>query len=219
MAEAATPDTRTTTDTMSKNGTNGGTQRAGRSGATLWRLAATAILVLSLGGCMRGCTSPYPPIHPNPNMDHQPKYRAQSASAFFYDGATMRPPVEGTVARGELFEDVAFYTGRDATGAFVSNPLGLDEVVLARGEERYGIYCAPCHSDRGDGRGVLYERAQVQSADFHEPRLRDMPDGQIFDTVTNGLGLMSGYRYPIPPRDRWAIIAYVRELQRSAAGS
>ena len=152
-------------------------------------------------------------------MDQQPKYLAQAASDFFYDGATMRPPVEGTVARGELFEDVAFQTGRDAAGEYVVNPLSIDEAVIARGEERYGIYCAPCHSDRGDGRGMLYERSQIQSADLREERLVLQPDGQMFDTVTNGLGLMSGYRYPIPPRDRWAIIAYVRELQRSAAGS
>ena len=195
------------------------TKRRPSRGPVPWRLLALAVLLLSMSGCMRGCTSPRPPIHPNPNMDQQPKYLAQAASDFFYDGATMRPDVEGTVARGELFEDVAFHTGRDATGQWVSNPLAVDEAVLARGEERYGIYCAPCHSDRGDGRGMLYERSQVLSADLHEERLVTMADGEVFDTVTNGLGLMSGYRYPIPPRDRWAIIAYVRELQRSAAGS
>lgn len=184
------------------------------------RLLLTALLLLTLGGCMRGCTSPRPPLHVVPNMDDQPKYRAQEASDFFYDGATMRPPLEGTVARGELFEDTALHTGRDEAGNFVATiPFPVDEDVLARGEERYGIYCAPCHSDRGDGRGMLFERSQIQSADLHEQRFHTMPDGQIFDTVTNGLGLMQGYRYPIPARDRWAIIAYVRELQRSAGAS
>ena len=163
---------------------------------------------------MRGCTSSRPPIHPNPNMDRQPKYRAQAASPFFYDGAAMRPEVPGTVARGELFADPALTTGKDETGAFVTaNPLAVDEALLARGEERFGIYCAPCHSARGDGKGILWDRAQIASADLHEERLRAMPDGQIFDTITNGLGLMAGYRYPIPPADRWAIIAYVRQLQ------
>ena len=178
------------------------------------RLLALGILVILLGGCMRGCTSSRPPIHPNPNMDQQPKYRAQASSPFFYDGATMRPEVAGTVARGELFADPARHTGKDDAGFFVTtNPLNLDDAVLARGEERYAIYCAPCHSDRGDGKGVLWDRAQIASADLREERLRAMPDGQIFDTITNGLGLMAGYKYPIPPDDRWAIIAYVRQLQ------
>jgi mono/diheme cytochrome c family protein len=184
------------------------------------RLFLLAVLLLGLSGCMRGCTSSSPPIHPNPNMDLQPKYKAQSSSAFFYDGATMRHQVEGTVARGELFEDTAFYTGRDEGGAHVlAIPLGVDADVLARGAERYGIYCQPCHGAKGNGRGVLYTRSGVESADLREQRLVEMPVGEIFDTVTNGLGLMSGYRYPIPPRDRWAIIAYVRQEIQGAPGS
>lgn len=178
------------------------------------RLLVMALILLPLGGCMRGCTSSKPPIHVVPNMDLQEKYRAQSASPFFFDGATMRPPVQGTVARGELFEDVALWTGKDEAGEFVANPLPVDEALILRGKERYAIYCAPCHSDRGDGKGMLWDRAQIEAKDLHEQRLIDMPDGQIFDTVTNGLGLMQGYRYPIPAHDRWAIIAYVRELQR-----
>ncbi|MCP3958985.1 MAG: cytochrome c [bacterium] len=182
-------------------------------------MSVLALLLLTLGGCWRGCTSSRPPIHPNPNMDIQPKYRAQSASAFFYDGATMRPPVEGTVARGELHEDTAFHTGLDEAGAFVAQiPQEVDESFVLRGQERYDIYCAPCHHERGNGRGILFERAQIPTADLHQERLVAMPDGQMFDVITNGLGLMSGYKYPIPPEDRWAIIAYVRRLQ-SEAGS
>ncbi len=177
------------------------------------------LLLVTVSGCWRGATSPRPPIHPNPNMDHQPKYRAQAASDFFYDGATMRLPLEGTVARGELHEDTAFYTGLDEAGAIVSKiPFEIDEELVLRGKERYDIYCAPCHNQRGTGKGVLWERAQIESADLHQQRLLDIPDGQMFDVITNGLGLMSGYKYPIPPRDRWAIIAYVRRLQ-SEAGS
>ena len=184
-----------------------------------FKLLVLAGLLLGLSGCMRGCTSSRPPIHPNPNMDVQPKYQAQSASAFFYDGAAMRPQVEGTVARGELFEDTALYTGRDEAGAYVAAiPLPVDPAMVARGAERYGIYCAPCHGASGNGRGVLYSRSGVESTDLHEERLRTMAAGEIFDTVTNGLGLMSGYRYPIPAHDRWAIIAYVREMQ-SPSGS
>ncbi len=182
---------------------------------------AASILVLCclavLCGCWRGATSPRPPWHPNPNMDNQPKYRAQAASEFFADGATMRQPVPGTVARGELHEDTAFYTGFDDSGAPVATiPIEVDETLLARGQERYAIYCAPCHHQRGNGKGILWDRAQIQSADLHEQRLKDVPDGEMFDVVSNGLGLMSGYKYPIPPRDRWAIIAYVRQLQNEA---
>ena len=181
-----------------------------------FRLLTLLLVLLPLAGCMRGSTSKYPPIHPNPNMDNQPKYRAQAASDYFYNGATMRPEVAGTVARGELEHDDPFMTGRDAAGGFIANPLQVDEAVELRGKERYDIYCAPCHSDRGDGRGVLYERAQIQSGNLHEERIRVQPDGQYFDTITNGLGLMAGYRYPIPAEDRWAIIAYVRKMQREA---
>ncbi len=180
-------------------------------------LILVCLVVLAVTGCWRGATSPRPPWHPNPNMDRQPKYRPQSASAFFYDGATMRPTVEGTVARGELREDTAFYSGVDDDGELVAEiPIDVDEALLERGRERYGIYCAPCHHRRGNGRGVLWDRAQIQSADLHEERLRTAPDGQIFDVISNGLGLMSGYKYPIPPRDRWAIVAYVRQLQEEA---
>lgn len=182
-----------------------------------WLVLALVVVLVAALGCTRGSTSSRPPIHLNPNMDQQPKYRPQAASDFFYDGATMRPEVPGTVARGELFADVALHTGKDEAGAFVAAiPFPVDEGVVLRGQERYEIYCAPCHSVRGDGRGMLWERSQIQSADLREQRLRDMPDGQIFDTITNGLGLMSGYKYPIPPRDRWAIIAWVRQLQQEA---
>ncbi len=176
-----------------------------------------AVALVALAGCWRGATSPRPPWHPNPNMDNQPKYLPQAASAFFYDGATMRPPVEGTVARGELHEDTAFYTGLDADGEMVTSmPIEVDEPLIARGRERYDIYCAPCHHRRGNGKGMLWDRAQITSADLHEERLRNLPDGQMFDVITNGLGMMSGYKYPIPPGDRWAIVAYVRRLQNEA---
>ena len=182
-------------------------------------ISGLAIIVIAFSGCWRGATSPRPPWHPNPNMDQQPKYRAQAASDFFDDGATMRPPIEGTVARGELHEDTAFYTGFDDAGQPVTtipSSIEVDGAFLERGRERYAIYCAPCHHPRGNGRGVLWDRAQIQSADLGEQRLRDAPDGQLFDVISNGLGLMSGYKYPIPPRDRWAIVAYMRQLQEEA---
>lgn len=184
----------------------------------LLRLLVPGLLALSLTACTRGSTSSRPPIHPNPNMDLQPKYMAQAESQFFYDGATMREPVAGTVARGELKADSALYEGKDATGAFVtSNPLAGRDRLEERGHDRYAIFCQPCHAESGNGRGMLFERAGVQSGDLvRDERIVALPDGQLFDVITNGVGLMSGYRYPIPPEDRWAIVAYLRQLQQES---
>lgn len=186
--------------------------RPGRSRAL--RFAALALAVAAAGGC-RGCTSSSPPVHLNPNMDRQPVYRAQAESDFFADGATMRRPVEGTVARGELRADSALWRGVDDAGQPVAtSPVPADETVLTRGGERYGIYCTPCHGDNGRGRGVLYERAGVQSGDLvGDERLRGLSAGELFAVITDGVGLMPGYAYQIPPGDRWAIVAHVQELQ------
>ena len=184
----------------------------------LGALAVTA--VVGLTGCARGCTSSRPPIHPNPSMDDQPKVLAQTASPFFHDGASMRQPVPGTVPIGGLKEDVAFFTGKGADGQFVAaNPVTVSETVVERGRQRYVIYCQPCHDARGDGKGILFQRGNVPTASFHQDKILKYPDGQIFDVITNGFGLMSGYRWPIPPADRWAIIAYVRELERKRLAS
>ncbi len=178
-------------------------------------LALALASVVALSGCARGCTSSRPPIHINPSMDDQPKVRPQTASAFFYDGASMRTPVPGTVAIGGLREDAAFFTGQGVDGQFVAAiPVTVDEALVERGRQRYTIYCRPCHDVRGDGRGILFQRGNVPTASFHEEKFLAYPDGQIFDVITNGSGLMAGYRWPIPPADRWAIVAYVRELQR-----
>ncbi|MBZ0111212.1 MAG: cytochrome c [Thermoanaerobaculia bacterium] len=181
--------------------------------AQRWAVRTVCLgLLLLLGGC-RGCPKSQPPIHLNPNMDSQPKYRAQAESAFFADGATMRTPVEGTVARGAMPMADPLHTGRQGDGFVVGIPLPVDAAVLTRGQQRYGIYCLPCHGDQANGRGMLYQRSQIQSADLHDPRIVAMPSGEIFDTMTNGLGLMPAYDYSIPVADRWAIIAYIRTLQ------
>lgn len=183
------------------------------------RLVALAVLLLMMGACVRGCTSRRPPIHPNPNMDDQPRYEAQSASEFFANGAAMQRPVEGTVARGQLdyLENDALYTGLTAGEQAVTEiPIAVTPELLARGEERYGIYCAPCHGDRADGRGMLRERAGVQVSNLLEDRFRVYPAGQVFNVITHGFGLMAGYQYPIPPEDRWAIVAFVQRLQQEA---
>ena len=181
-------------------------------------LALASAIVVS--GCARGCTSSRPPIHINPSMDDQPKVLPQTASTFFYDGSSMRQPVPGTVAIGGLKEDTAFFTGKGADGQFVATiPVTADEALLERGHQRYTIYCQPCHDARGDGKGILFQRGKVPTATFHQEKILKYPDGQIFDIMTNGQGLMPSYRWPIPPADRWAIIAYIRELQRKRSAS
>ena len=181
------------------------------------RLLVAIVLtsVIPLTGCARGCTSSRPPIHLNPSMDNQPKARAQSASPFFFDGSTMRQPVPGTVAIGGLKEDTAFFTGKGADGQFVATiPITADDAVLERGKQRYTIYCQPCHDARGDGKGILFQRGNVPTATFHQEKMLKYTDGQIFDIMSNGSGLMPAYKWPIPPADRWAIVAYIRGLQR-----
>jgi mono/diheme cytochrome c family protein len=153
-------------------------------------------------------------------MDNQPKVRPQTASTFFYDGSSMRRPVPGTMPIGGLKEDVAFFTGKGADGQFVAAiPVTVDEALIERGRERSVIYCQPCHDARGDGRGILFQRGNVPTASFHQEKILNYPDGQIFDIITNGVGLMAGYRWPITPADRWAIVAYVRDLQRKRLAS
>jgi mono/diheme cytochrome c family protein len=180
-------------------------------------LALSALV--SLTSCARGCTSSRPPIHINPSMDDQPKVLPQTASTFFYDGASMRRPVPGTVPIGGLKED-AVLTGKGADGNFVATgPVTVNAALLERGRQRYEIYCRPCHDARGDGKGILFQRGNVPTASFHQEKILKYPDGQIFDVITNGMGLMPAYRWPIPPADRWAIIAYVRELERNRLAS
>jgi mono/diheme cytochrome c family protein len=148
-------------------------------------------------------------------MDDQPKLLPQAESAFFYDGSGMRPPVPGTIARGELREDETFFLGKDAEGKPVAAiPIPVDGALRERGKARYGIYCQPCHDPHGDGKGILFQRGNVPTASFHTDKVRAYPDGQLYDIITNGSGLMPAYRWPIPPHDRWAIVAYVRDLER-----
>jgi mono/diheme cytochrome c family protein len=187
-------------------------------GRVFGALAFTSLFVIT--GCARGCTSSRPPIHLNPSMDDQPKVRSQTASDFFFNGASMREPIPGTVAIGGLKEDTAFFTGKGADGLFVATiPVSMNETLLERGRQRYVIYCEPCHDARGDGRGILFQRGNVPTATFHQEKILKYPDGQIFDIMTNGQGLMPAYRWPIPPADRWAIIAYIRDMQRKRLAS
>ncbi len=177
-------------------------------------------LVAVMSSCKRGAPSEKPPIHINPNMDLQPKYKPQEESNFFADGSVNRLPVPGTVARNELRENTVYFYGKDAKGKFVAKgpvPYSLD--VLKRGQERFNIYCSPCHSRVGDGKGIVAQRGFMPPPTFHQDRLRNMPDGQMFDIITNGFRNMPSYRHQIPVADRWAIVGYVRVLQRSQHAS
>ncbi|HOL73639.1 MAG TPA: cytochrome c, partial [Bryobacteraceae bacterium] len=125
---------------------------------------------------------------------------------------------EGTVARGELREDTVFYTGKSG-GEYAANPLPLTMEVLQRGRERFDIYCAPCHDRTGEGRGIVALRSNWLPVNLNDDRIRQMPDGQLFETITYGQRTMPGYRFQITEHDRWAIVAYVRALHRATRGT
>jgi mono/diheme cytochrome c family protein len=134
----------------------------------------------------------------------------------------MRAPVRGTVARGELKDDTALWAGRDASGAFVAdNPLTVDLALLERGREKYDIYCSVCHGLAGDGQGIIMTGGYgyVPAPTYHSDMLRAQPDGYIYDALTWGIRSMPGYGTQIKVEDRWAIVSYIRALQRSQAAS
>lgn len=173
-----------------------------------------AALTFWMAGC-QGRPSAEPPIHVNPNMDIQPKYKAQSWSEFFVNSSTMRVPPAGTVAMGELREG-AYYTGRDDKGALVrTSPVPLTARLMARGQERFNIYCLPCHGGTGIGNGIVIKRGYLPPPSFHTDLMRGQPDGHFYDVITNGIRNMPSYKSQVSVADRWAIVAYIRALQRS----
>jgi mono/diheme cytochrome c family protein len=149
------------------------------------------------------------------DMQDQPRYEALEASTFFADGMSARQPVEGTVARGQLKDDEAFYTGREGRELVARLPIEVDLALLERGRERFDIYCSMCHGFEGDGKGVIVQRGLRQPPRLSVERLRNAPAGHFFDVITSGIGAMPRYAVQIEPRDRWAIVAYVRALQLS----
>lgn len=176
-----------------------------------------ALVGLTLTGC-RGSLSSEPPIHPNLNMDYQERFDPQEVNPFFADGRADRLPVAGTIARGFLREDSRFYRGRTAEGTYVTDsPVALSRELLERGRERYNIYCAVCHGRAGDGQGIIMtgQYGYTPAPSFHEERLLAETDGYLYDVVANGVRNMPGYAAQIAVADRWAIVAYVRALQRS----
>ena len=169
----------------------------------------------SLGGCTRHQPSEKPPIDLIQNMADQPKYQAQEESGFFADGLSMRLPVEGTVARGWLRSDAAYYFGKIGDKPVAEAPVVMSLERLKRGRQRFDIYCAPCHGRIGTGRSIMVKKGMAAPPSFHDQRLRDVEDGYIFDVISNGLRNMPPYKYQIPVDDRWSIVGYIRALQRS----
>ena len=172
------------------------------------------------------------------DMQDQPRYKAYKESTFFPDNRASRDLPDGTVARGKLKENKAFYTGKvdnpnpnaqvqtttDASGnTLVSSfpndidefPIPVTKELVDRGQERFNIYCIVCHGPTGNGDGMIVRRGFPKPPTYHDDRLRNAPVGHFFDVITNGWGKMNSYAYQVPPADRWAIVAYIRALQTS----
>ncbi len=163
---------------------------------------AVVLAAVALAGCRQ-------------DMHDTPRYESYEASTFFADGRASRQAPTGTVARGWLREDEVLNTGR-ANGELVTEfPFPIAAADMARGRDRYNIYCTPCHGVLGDGQGMVVQRGLRRAASYHQDRLRDEKVGYFYDVVTNGFGAMQGYAEQIPVRDRWLIVAYVRALQLS----
>ena len=168
--------------------------------------ACVIFSVLAISGCRQ-------------DMHVQPKYVPEDASTFFADGRSERPPVEGTVARGQLRTDELLYTGRIKGAVADLFPFPITPGDLSRGRERYNIYCSPCHDYTGSGNGMIVQRGFPPPPSFHLDRLRQAPTGHFFEVITNGLGMMYSYASRVSPEDRWRITAYIRALQLSQHGS
>jgi mono/diheme cytochrome c family protein len=150
------------------------------------------------------------------DMQDQPKYIPLRPSSFFADGRSERSLIAGTVARGHLDDDNLFYTGKGPDGKFADDfPFAVTKDVVLRGQQRFTIYCTPCHDRNGNGLGMVVRRGFRHPPSYHIDRLRQVPNGYIFDVITNGFGAMPTYAAQIAPADRWAIVSYIRALQMS----
>jgi mono/diheme cytochrome c family protein len=148
-------------------------------------------------------------------MHDQPRYKPYAKADFFGDARSARPQVEDTVARGQLRDDSRLYAGKEGAQPVGEIPLPITIKLVRRGQERYRIYCTPCHGQLGRGDGMVVQRGYRRPPSFHIDRLRQEKAGYFFDVMTNGFGAMPDYAAQIAPEDRWAIIAYVRVLQLS----
>jgi mono/diheme cytochrome c family protein len=200
----------------------------------LFIFVVIVLVVAGIAGC-RGGRSRKPPLYIFPDMKRQLKLRPQTANSFFANGLSSQLPPPGTIAQSQPlnvggqavypYEDAPVNTGRPAgaggTTNFVElNPFPVTTGLLARGRQRFTIYCAPCHGALGDGNGMPKKiGAMAVVANLHDKRIVELPDGEIFNTVSNGKNNMQGYAPQVPVEDRWAIIAYLRALQLTRLGS
>jgi len=172
------------------------------------------ISAAALLGC-RGQPSKDPPIHIIDDMDWQPKYQPQEESKFFADKRAMRAPLDNTVAQGQLREDETYFQGKVGANFVAVAPGETNEGRLRRGQERFNIYCAPCHDRTGSGHGMVVKRGYPPPIDLNGDRVRLLADGEVFNVITNGVRNMPSYGAQIPEADRWAIVTWLRVLQRS----
>jgi mono/diheme cytochrome c family protein len=191
-----------------------------------YTLAFVVVLLLSVMG-FRGMTATRPPLEFFPDMDHQAKYKPQAESAFFADGRADRPIPAGAVPYGRstdhadpsfLKADDLHYAGKTADGSFARGfpaDITVNEAFVKRGQNRFQIYCAPCHGALGDGNGITKSYGMVATPTYHDDRLRGLPEGDIFNTITNGKNTMFPYADKLSTEERWAVVAYVRALQRA----
>jgi mono/diheme cytochrome c family protein len=149
------------------------------------------------------------------DMHNQPKFKPLAASDLFGDGRASRPVIEDTVARGHMRLDDARFTGKVNGLDVDAFPFPITRSDVSRGQDRFNVYCSPCHGRRGDGQGLIVKRGFRQPPSYHDDRLRNAPVGHFFDVVTNGFGAMVSYASRVPVDDRWRIIAYIRALQYS----
>ena len=166
------------------------------------KLAFLILLMAGLAGCKQ-------------EMAAQPKYPVYASSDLFQDGAADRPKVPDTVSQSDPILDDTYHTGKANGQDIVDIPLPMTRDVLLRGQERYAIYCAPCHDLAGTGDGMIIQRGYTPPPSLHTDRLRAAPAGHFFEVITNGLGNMPAYQGQISVDDRWKIIAYIRALQFS----
>jgi hypothetical protein len=168
----------------------------------------SAKVAVALGGLMllAGCRQ---------DMHNQPKFVPQRGTTFFADGRSARPQVEETVARGQLHEDSYFYSGLQNGQEGTTMPFPVTMDVLARGQERYNVYCTPCHSRVGNGVGMIVQRGYAKAGNFHTARLQAAPLGHFFNVISHGYGAMPDYSAQMTPADRWAVVAYIKALQLS----
>jgi mono/diheme cytochrome c family protein len=177
-----------------------------KSASSHGRAVFSAVAALVAVACLSACRQ---------DMHDQPKYIPLRQSPFFGDDRSARPLVAGTVARGHLREDSLLDTGKVNGADATAFPFAIDARVMARGRERFDIFCSPCHGRTGQGDGMVVRRGFRRPPTFNQDPLRDAPPGHLFDVITNGFGAMPDYAVQIRPEDRWAIVAYVRALQLS----